>query len=168
METTGFHLSLTCQHLLPGLTKATTTIIVYQRATTNTNLRRLARRGGVKRISAMIYEDTRDAMKAHLQLVSTPRSRDRNLLTPPSDSQGCGYFLGTCQPQDRHRRGCTAPFLLICIRATNISTGAFRLEANRQTDLRLRQWISPVGRAQPKEAQGLMPSRDLFLSPICF
>jgi hypothetical protein len=31
---------------------------------------RLARRGGVKRISAGIYDDAREALKAHLSLVS--------------------------------------------------------------------------------------------------
>ncbi|KFZ09660.1 hypothetical protein V502_08584 [Pseudogymnoascus sp. VKM F-4520 (FW-2644)] len=36
---------------------------------TKGDIKRLARRGGVKRISAMIYDDTRDAMKAHLQLI---------------------------------------------------------------------------------------------------
>ena len=34
------------------------------------NRRRLARRGGVKRLSAPIYEDTRDAIKDRLALVS--------------------------------------------------------------------------------------------------
>lgn len=34
------------------------------------DIRRLARRGGVKRISAMIYEDARLAMKNRLELVS--------------------------------------------------------------------------------------------------
>ncbi|OBT75374.1 hypothetical protein VF21_04690 [Pseudogymnoascus sp. 05NY08] len=36
---------------------------------TKGDIKRLARRGGVKRISAMIYDDTREAMKAHLQLI---------------------------------------------------------------------------------------------------
>ncbi|OBT68686.1 hypothetical protein VE03_01783 [Pseudogymnoascus sp. 23342-1-I1] len=36
---------------------------------TKGDIKRLARRGGVKRISAMIYEDTREAMKSHLQLI---------------------------------------------------------------------------------------------------
>lgn len=82
-----------CQHLLPGLTKAPASIIVYQRTTTNSNLRRLARRGGVKRISAMIYDDTRDAMKAHLQLVSTTHSRDRKLLIILQILKDCVIFL---------------------------------------------------------------------------
>ncbi|OBT90368.1 hypothetical protein VE02_00753 [Pseudogymnoascus sp. 03VT05] len=36
---------------------------------TKGDIKRLARRGGVKRISALIYDDTREAMKAHLQLI---------------------------------------------------------------------------------------------------
>ncbi|KFY07130.1 hypothetical protein V492_07420 [Pseudogymnoascus sp. VKM F-4246] len=36
---------------------------------TKNDIKRLARRGGVKRISAMIYDDTREAMKAHLQMI---------------------------------------------------------------------------------------------------
>lgn len=35
--------------------------------------RRLARRGGVKRISAGIYADVRAALKARLETVSNPR-----------------------------------------------------------------------------------------------
>ncbi|PMD18901.1 histone-fold-containing protein [Hyaloscypha hepaticicola] len=36
---------------------------------TKGDIRRLARRGGVKRIASTIYEETRFAMKAHLQLI---------------------------------------------------------------------------------------------------
>jgi histone H4 len=36
------------------------------------DIRRLARRGGVKRISAMIYDDVRLAMKERLETVSGP------------------------------------------------------------------------------------------------
>ncbi|KFY24041.1 hypothetical protein V493_05474 [Pseudogymnoascus sp. VKM F-4281 (FW-2241)] len=36
---------------------------------TKGDIKRLARRGGVKRISSMIYDDTREALKAHLQLI---------------------------------------------------------------------------------------------------
>jgi histone H4 len=36
---------------------------------TNSHLRRLARRGGVKRISATIYNDVREALKERLQRV---------------------------------------------------------------------------------------------------
>lgn len=103
----------------------------------------------------MIYDDTRDAMKAHLQLVSTPRSRDRNLLTPPSDSQGLCYFFRSRQPQDRHRRRCKAPDLLIYILATNISTGPFCPQENRSPHIRLRKRLPPIGRTQPQKAQGL-------------
>ncbi|KFY11990.1 hypothetical protein V491_06961 [Pseudogymnoascus sp. VKM F-3775] len=52
----------------PALVKPATTIVCQEPQLTPTP-RRLARRGGVKRISAMIYDDTREAMKAHLQLI---------------------------------------------------------------------------------------------------
>ncbi|KFX99978.1 hypothetical protein O988_03565 [Pseudogymnoascus sp. VKM F-3808] len=39
----------------------------------------------------MIYDDTREAMKAHLQLIL----------------KDCIIFFRTCQPQDRHCRRCS-------------------------------------------------------------
>jgi len=39
------------------------------RGITKGDIRRLARRGGVKRISASIYDEMRAAMKAHLEMI---------------------------------------------------------------------------------------------------
>jgi histone H4 len=47
---------------------------------TNPSIRRLARRGGVKRISSLIYEKTRDVLKMFLQNVI----RDTVLYTESS------------------------------------------------------------------------------------
>src|SRR5882762_11151010 len=46
-------------HVIPGITKPA--------------IRRLARRGGVKRISGLIYEETRGVLKIFLENVSRPR-----------------------------------------------------------------------------------------------
>jgi histone H4 len=44
-------------------------------------IRRLARRGGVKRISGLIYEETRGVLKIFLENVSSPSVIDFSLLT---------------------------------------------------------------------------------------
>jgi len=49
-------------------------------AITKSDIRRLARRGGVKRISGMIYQETRDVMKTFLQSIL----RDCVLITEHS------------------------------------------------------------------------------------
>ena len=49
-------------------------------------IRRLARRGGVKRISGLIYEETRGVLKVFLENVI----RDAVTYTEHCDSHGCG------------------------------------------------------------------------------
>jgi len=47
---------------------------------------RLARRGGVKRISATVYDEVREALKSRLQMVSPDRgyAKHENALAPCS------------------------------------------------------------------------------------
>ena len=52
-------------------------------------IRRLARRGGVKRISGLIYEETRGVLKVFLG---------------ECDSR-CGHLYGACQTKDCHCHG---------------------------------------------------------------
>jgi histone H4 len=71
-------------------------------------IRRLARRGGVKRISGLIYEETRGVLKIFLE--SEPLLP---CLTQPSPLIGTahrchsrlGYIHGTCKEKDCYRLG---------------------------------------------------------------
>ena len=54
-------------------------------------IRRLARRGGVKRISGLIYEETRGVLKVFLENVIHQR---------------CCHLHWTCQEEDCHCHGC--------------------------------------------------------------
>lgn len=48
---------------------------------TKSDIRRIARRGGVKRISAMIYDETRGVLKTRLTNVNFSITFDRFMLT---------------------------------------------------------------------------------------
>ena len=51
-------------------------------------IRRLARRGGVKRISGLIYEETRGVLKVFLENVGgAPRARRQSSERPPRSQQ---------------------------------------------------------------------------------
>src|SRR5438270_12512914 len=66
-------------------------------------IRRLARRGGVKRISAMIYEETRGVLKTFLEGVRAPHSMSMEATTDSSAGhpRRC-HIHRTCQTQDCH------------------------------------------------------------------
>ena len=68
----GWELSLAIAHLVSYLSgRALTTLLT---GITKPAIRRLARRGGVKRISGLIYEETRGVLKIFLENVSHPPS----------------------------------------------------------------------------------------------
>jgi hypothetical protein len=67
-------------------------------------IRRLARRGGVKRISGLIYEETRGVLKTFLENVSN-NSNIPNAFpnhVSPGDSRLCDLYR-TRKEKDRHR-----------------------------------------------------------------
>ncbi len=68
-------------------------------------IRRLARRGGVKRISGLIYEETRGVLKIFLENVrrSSVSSIDYSLTWPPPDHPRLCNIHRTREAQDCHR-----------------------------------------------------------------
>ena len=64
----------------------------------------MARRGGVKRISAMIYEDVRAAIKDRLKVVSRTFSHPRAIvLTPLQIIQECCIYVEYRKAKSKHR-----------------------------------------------------------------
>lgn len=68
-------LTLSQPSLISGRSTANTHIKHYNNETDKLYYRRLARRGGVKRISGMIYQETRVVIKQYLERVKIPDSR---------------------------------------------------------------------------------------------
>jgi len=63
------------------------------RGITKPAIRRVARRGGVKRISAQIYDDTRSALKTFLEGVSSLFSNNWSILLTPIGTEGLYCIL---------------------------------------------------------------------------
>ncbi|CAH1384804.1 unnamed protein product, partial [Tenebrio molitor] len=67
-------------------------------------IRRLARRGGVKRISGLIYEETRGVLKVFLKTSSEMPSPTRNTPNVNRDSDGRRLRFETSRTHLRFRR----------------------------------------------------------------
>lgn len=70
---------------------------------------RLARRGGVKRISATIYEEARTALKARLEIVLLTSSFTSGLSDQSIDPQRLRYLCRTPERKDGHCLRCMSP-----------------------------------------------------------